>query len=702
MQQTKFNYPIAPSKPVTEDYFGTKITDHYRNLENLKDPAVQTWFKAQGVYAANIFDNIPGRDTLIKKMEDFRQRKAYFVSHNKVTRDDQCFFLKKQKGAETAQVFYRKNEQSEDELLYDPKDYKPETQRNYVVSNIVPSWDGRYLVIAITHSGLEIVELIILDMNTRKVLPQIITHCFSNVTWFPNNNGFAYLHRPEIDVNSPDLWKDLKMVRYHIGDDPKDLNVFFSKDTHPQLEIGSSDFVSIRLFDPLDQYIVGHIMKNSSSKKPAAYYTTVDELTHGIPNWKPLLTADDQAGYGVLLNDTYVYPTIKNALNGQIRSITLGKESPRASTLLVDTKVDAKIDNFALTSEGLYFTRVKNGVESKLYQLIEGKEVEIPLPKPAGTIWLTSKGGRYADIWITTTGWLNAETRYKYTNKQLIEANLYPSAKYPEFEDFVVKEVLVKSHDGEEVPLSIIHKKGIELNGQHPTMLFGYGAHNISMKPGFGSITRLLWVAQGGIFCVAHVRGGGEKGEAWYQAGRKTNKPNTWKDFIACTEYLINENYTCSEKMAIAGGSSGGILVGRAMTERPDLYAVAISTVGVMNTLRLENSPNPGPGIRDNGISTDPIECAALIEMDAYLQLQEGVKYPATFLTVGMNDPRVPAWQPGKFAAKLQAYNASNKPSVFSVDYESGHGHGNIESQILKRFANMFSFAFWQLNHPIT
>ncbi len=699
-QQSKYNYPLAPSKPVTEDYFGTKVTDHYRNLENLKDPAVQAWFKAQGVYAERILENIPGRDTLIQKMEDLRQRKAFSVSNVNVTRDNQYFFLKKQKGAETAQVFYRKDEHSEEELLYDPKDYQPETEKKYVISDIIPSWDGRYLVIAITHSGLEIVEMIILDMNNRKVLPEIITHCFSNVKWFPNNNGFVYTHRPVIDVNSADLWKGRKAVRYHIGDDPKELNVIFSKDTHPQLNIDIADALLIDFYDPLDKYILGYVVKSSSSKNPETYYTTVDELEHGIPNWKPLLMADDQAGYGELIGDTYVYPTVKNAPNGQIRSITLGTASLGASTLLVDTKEDAIIDDFAVTSEGLYFTRIKNGVECKLYQVQEGKETPIPLPQAAGKIWLTSKGGGYPDIGIKTTGWLHPQTKYKYVNKQLVEANLSPLPSYPEFENFVVKEVLVKSHDGEEVPLSIIHQKGIELNGQHPTLMRGYGSHNISLNPTFSPIRKLLWVAQGGIYCEAHIRGGGEKGIAWYEAGRKNNKPNTWLDFIACTEYLINEKYTCPAKMVIRGGSSGGITIGRAMTARPDLYAVAISEVGGMNMLRAGNSPNPGPILRDHGDSNDPIECMGLIEMDAYLQLEKGVEYPATLITAGMNDPRVSAWQPGKFAAKLQLYNASNKPTIFWVDYESGHGYGNTESQTIKKHANALSFAFWQIGHP--
>ncbi len=698
---TQYNYPIAPSKPITEDYFGTKITDHYRNLESLEDPEVQKWFKAQGAYTENILDSIPERDTLLQKMEDFHQRKAYFVSNINVTRDDQCFFLKQQQGAEAAQLFYRKDEHSEDELLYDPKDYKPETQKNYIISEICPSWDGRYVAIAISHSGLEINEMVIMDMTTRKILPQIISHYYSNITWFPNNRGFTYIHRPVIDVHSEGLFANTEVVRYYIGDDPKELDIFFSKDTHPQLNITSADYVYVDLFDPLDQYILGAVFKMDSPYSEI-YYTTVKELEHGIPHWKPLLTVDDQAEYGILVNDTFFFKTVKNTPNGQIRSITIGRESVGTSTLLVDTKADTIIDDFEVTSEGLYFTRIKNGVESKLYQVQEGKEIVIPFAKPAGRISLSNKGGRYPDIWITTSGWLNDYTRYKYVNQQLIEANLTLPAQYPEFENFVVKEVLVTSHDGEEVPLSIIHQKGIELNGQHPTIMEGYGSHNFSLKPHFGRRDSLAWVAQGGIYCVAHVRGGGEKGEAWYEAGRKANKPNTWKDFIACTEYLINENYTCPEKMAIWGKSSGGITIGRAMTARPDLYAVVLLEVGVMNTLRAEKMPNTYYATLDYGMSINPIECKGLIEMDAYLQLQEGVEYPATLITAGMNDPRVPAWQPGKFAAKLQAYNTSNKPTIFWADYGAGHGVENIHSQKMKSLANVLAFAFWQLNHPIT
>ena len=205
---------------------------------------------------------------------------------------------------------------------------------------------------------------------------------------------------------------------------------------------------------------------------------------------------------------------------------------------------------------------------------------------------------------------------------------------------------------------------------------------------------------EGGIFAVAHVRGGGELGDNWHKGGYKTTKPNTWKDLISCTEYLINEKYTSSQKVAINGGSAGGILIGRAMTERPDLFAAAIPEVGSMNTVRAEESPNGPVNVPEFGTVKDSVQCMALIEMDSYLHLKKGVKYPATLVTAGINDPRVIAWEPAKFAARLEADNASDKPILLWIDYEAGHGHGDTKSKIFESLADVYSFALWQTGNP--
>jgi prolyl oligopeptidase len=272
-------------------------------------------------------------------------------------------------------------------------------------------------------------------------------------------------------------------------------------------------------------------------------------------------------------------------------------------------------------------------------------------------------------------------------------------AEYPEYENLVVEEVLVSSHDGAEVPLSIIYREGTPMDGSAPTMIFGYGAYGISNTPGFGP-NFLLWTHEGGILTIAHVRGGGEKGHAWYEAGKKTTKPNTWKDLIACAEYLVANGYTDPGKIAINGGSAGGILIGRAMTERPDLFAAAVPEVGVMNPLRAEETPNGPVNAPEFGTVQDSVETLALIEMDSYLKLGDGVEYPATLVTAGMNDPRVIAWQPAKFAARLMAANASDEPMLLWVDFESGHGIGDTKSKQFESLADGMAFALWQTGHP--
>ncbi len=231
----------------------------------------------------------------------------------------------------------------------------------------------------------------------------------------------------------------------------------------------------------------------------------------------------------------------------------------------------------------------------------------------------------------------------------------------------VVEELMVPSHDGVLVPLSLVYKKSLVRDGNHPVFMGGYGAYGVSLDPYF-SPEFVLPILDGAIFAVAHVRGGGELGNQWYKGGFKTTKPNTWKDLIACAEYLVREKYTSPGKIVINSASAGGILVGRAMTERPDLFAAAIPEVGCLNALRMEESPNGPVNAPEFGTVKDSVECMALIEMDAYLKIQDNVNYPATLVTAGMNDPRVIAWQPAKFAARLQAANVSDKPILFLAD----------------------------------
>lgn len=260
------------------------------------------------------------------------------------------------------------------------------------------------------------------------------------------------------------------------------------------------------------------------------------------------------------------------------------------------------------------------------------------------------------------------------------------------------KEVKVKGHYGVLVPLSILYLKNIKLDGSTPCYLTGYGAYGMSSQPGFINVMAIL-LEQGCSIAFAHVRGGGEKGEEWHQAGMKTTKPNTWKDFIACAEYLIDQKYTSSKKLIGEGMSAGGILIGRAITERPDLFAVAIIEVGMTNALRSETTPNGDNQIPEIGSIKVEEDIKGLIEMDAQSKVVKGIKYPAVFIRSGMNDARVVPWMPAKFAATLQNCTNSNKPVLLYVNYGNGHFTSDIDV-MYKEFVDMISFSLWQAGHP--
>jgi prolyl oligopeptidase len=302
---------------------------------------------------------------------------------------------------------------------------------------------------------------------------------------------------------------------------------------------------------------------------------------------------------------------------------------------------------------------------------------------------------------ISIDSWTHDEAFYKVAGNggAVTDTGLQVAGRFGAPSDLVAEEVKVKSHDGLEIPLSIVHRKDMKLDGGNPLILEAYGAYGVVDTPGYAP-RELAWYELGGVYATCHVRGGGIYGENWHLAGKQLTKPNTWKDAIACGEWLVKNGYTSSAKMALDGGSAGGITVGRAVTERPDLFAVAVPEVGVLNAVRAETSANGVPNIPEFGTVKDKQQFNALLEMDAFHHVQDGVKYPATLLTTGINDPRVPAWESMKMAARLQAASTSGKPVLLDLDYDAGHGQGITKAQRLAQLGSIYAFVLWQAGHP--
>ncbi len=690
--------PANIQNNTTETYHGKEIKDPFRPLENMKDSTILDWYKKEAQYAQNILQNISGRE----KFQTETNASSIAISELTFTNDDHYYYLKKTINETTAKLYSRHKIDGKETLVFNPESYKTESNNTYYINYFNPSWDNSKLVISLSKNDQEISEMIILDTKTKKLHPQVIQNAWpaalGGVRWLADDSGFFYEYIPETDQDADDYLKNVETVLYTIGSNPQQRNVYFSKKNNPEIQMNSGDFPEVFLQNPTDQYLFSNV--SGASAYYEYYVTEYENLRAKKINWKPLFTQKDKVPFFYVVKDEVYFITANNASNFKICKTSLQNPNVENPEILVAEDPQATISDFVITKQGVFFVKTKNGVASKLYKLQDGNIEEIPIPKPAGAIYLLSKGVDYDDLWIEISGWTTSEVRYKYniTNNSFTEESLYPNKKSKNYDDIIVEEVEVSSHDGELIPLSIIYHKDRQKDGNNPVLMRGYGTYAFSLTPEVDPLM-MQWIDKGGIYAVTHVRGGGEKGDTWHKAGFKKTKPNTWKDFIACTEYLIAENYTNSEKIAAWSSSAGGILIGRAITERPDLYAAAIVRVGKLNTLRSENTPNGLNGIKEYGTVKDPNEFEYLLEMDAYHHIKKGEKYPALLLTAGMNDTRVPAWQPGKFAAKMIQANTANSPIIFNVDFKSGHGFDASSEKRSTELQDMLSFAFWQTGH---
>jgi len=704
-KELDLKYPKILPSPITENYWGVQITDSYRDMEKINDSVNVQWYKAQNELANSVLNKIKGKPSLIEKMKGMNNRYDYSIRKIRLTDNENYFYLKKNTGKKYFKLFYRKEFSGKEEFLFDPESYKPKSGNDFRINYIQPSWDGNFVAIAMSYDGKELSDMVIYDVKNRKVLPEIITNCwpssFLGVNWLPDNSGFTYLHFPIIDPNDNNFKKNTKSVLYMLGQNPKKLNVIYDGKIENK-DLRAGNYPTTKIHSSQDNYIIGYLSGVDSYW--TAYYTEIKNLKMGTHKWKPLYKPNDKVyrSAGFFGDDDFIFKSAKNSSNYTIERVNRRNLDFNDSKIIVKPKGNEIVREITYTKSGLFFTTMENGVKAKLYHQNGVKQEEIELPKKSGNIYLRSIGRNSFDIWVYIDGWINKEERYKYLVKEekFVDESISQSGVYPEFKDFKVDEIVVPSHDGELVPLSIIYDKSkLVKNGKNPVLINGYGAYGDNITPYFSTIL-LSWVKEGGIFCTAHVRGGGEKGDSWHKGGFKTTKPNSWKDFIACAEYLVNEKYTSNEKISIFGSSAGGILIGNALVERPDLFASAIIGVGDLNPLRQEAIPGgSGSNYKEFGTVKDSIEAMALIKMDAYLKVKnKNEQYPALLLTAGINDVRVPPWVPGKFVARMQNSD-TRKPVLFDVNYNSGHSQSPGDD-VYEQWGNFLSFALWQTGHP--
>nr|UXE44871.1 prolyl endopeptidase [uncultured bacterium] len=694
-----WKYPATKPSDAADTYFGKTYRDPYRWLENLKDKDVEAWFKAQADLTDGLLAKIPARDALAKEWMDLDKLKP--ASYAQITFEHGRVFYRKTLGGENVgKLYFRDGWKGAEQLLFDPKGFKPKGAKPGDVTTIVdytPSPDGRQVVLALSAAGAEFSELRCLDVESRKLLSESIYPSYGALGWTMDSRSFFYDIGKVTDIKSQEIELNRKTRLHQLGGDIAADVDFFSNESYPDLGIAPKEFPEASIDESYPDYVVGNVGTVQNEMR-LFYAPTASMKTGGKIRWSMLARPSDNLVRGMAFYKDRVYGvTHTGAPKYKIVRTSIDHPDWKTAETVVPEAKDS-IQSIA-KSKSFLLVVYSDGIVGRLvkYALDTGRTAEEKLPT-SGKISVNCPDFRTNQCIVFTTSWIQPTTVYDFdAEKDTFTKSIFNTAvSYPGFENLVTEEVEVPGHDGTMIPLSIIHRKDMKLDGSSSAILEGYGAYGISTTPTFSVLHSIA--LHGVVRAYAHVRGGSEKGEAWYKAGYKTTKPNTWKDFIASAEYLIKKGYTSAGKLAGTGTSAGGILISRAVTERPDLFAAAVCNVGLANAMRAEFSPNGPVNTPEFGTVRDATEAKALFEMDGVQHVQPRTKYPAVLGVAGWNDPRVVPWQPGKFVAALQTASTSGKPVLLKVNYDNGHF---TEEKIVtfRNFAGQYAFMLWQAGH---
>jgi len=684
LQAAPLSQPVAPTQPVIDTYFGTPVVDPYRWMENLRSPEVQSWMKAQNDYTRDYLSHLPGRDALIKRVESLDN--ASTRVGGVALYGTRYFYFKMTAKDQTPKVYARDGLTGKERLLVDPQAMGgPQVvngvPQRYTIGEFYPSPDGKLVAVEIAAGGSEEGTLRVIDAANGHVLPDSIDRIWgASVSWDPGDKFFYYTRLQKLGPNDSPLNKELDESAYlhHLGDDPEKDVVMLSRKTQPALGMIPTDsaYVTITPGSPYALGLVNHGVKNELTLA----ISPADAAAKGAPVWTKFVDVDDDVTGGAVMGHEMWLQSHKDAPRYKVLHLDLDHPDMAKADVALPPS-DLVVKNVSTAKDGVYIEALQGGI-SHLLRIPYGSATATPVTLPfAGAIEGFSTDIQHDGALMRLAGWTEAPQWFAYdpagdklTNTQLEPLN--PT----DFSAITSVEVTAPSADGTPVPLSIIYKKDLKMDGQNPCLLEGYGAYGLDIDPGFDA-TRLALLEKGIIVAYAHPRGGGENGEDWHLAGQKLNKQNTISDFIACAEYLIKQGYTSPAKLAGRGTSAGGITIGGALTQRPDLFTLCICNVGVMDALRMEAGPNGAVNTPEFGSVKDADGFKGLMAMDAYQHVKDGTAYPAVLLITGKNDPRVDSWELFKMAARLQAATSSKNPILLRIDYDAGHGMGSSKTQ---------------------
>ena len=706
--------PVAAVRNVIETFFGQVVVDPYRYLEDIKNAEVIAYMKAQAEFARTTLDAIPGRAAMQNRISTLSES-GVSITNVQIAgtgTSTRIFYYKLSPGESMRKLYVRDGFNGPERMLFDAHTLNTPGQR-FALDYFNAAPDGKHVLVGIAAGGSEDTSLRIVEVSAARDLGVVIDRIgfADESTWADDSQVFFYNRLP---VARPGEKKNRylysRVYRHVLGRDVAKDEAVFGRGvvSGSKIDFADIDIPAVRM-SPDGRFLLGTIRHGdlneislyvAPASGPASIYS--QPFT-----WRKVADPKDLV-FSYAVHDGALYLlTAKNAPRNKIVRTTVARPDIATATTIVAAG-DTVIRELAVAQDGLYIRELFAGVD-RLQRLnfsnsvFSGGKLEfVRLPFDLAIGEMVTHPRRPGAV-LRLEGWTEAP---RYVNIEERTANIIALPLHPksavDFSAIDEVRLMVTAKDGVQVPLSLIYKKGTRLNGDNPTLLRGYGAYGITLSPAFNPAA-LAWLERGGILGTCHVRGGGEFGDPWHKDGQKLTKPNTWRDLIACAEYVVERKFTRKERLAIQGGNAGGITVGRALTERPDLFAAVIPTVGLLDTLRAEFTPNGPPNIPEFGSVKTADGFKGLSMMSTYDHVTNGTAYPAVLLMHGVNDPRVEVWQSSKMAARLQAAAATVKnaePVLLRLDYDAGHGVGSTRSQRNGELADIYSFSLWKFGDP--
>ena len=690
--------PAAPSQPVTDMMHGVSVADPYRNLENVKSAETQAWLKAQGEYAAEQLSRIDARDVIAARIEALA--KASGDQIRQVTRmpGERIYYLKRKVGESQLKLAMRVGMNGAERVLVDPELMAKATGTPHAINFFVPSWDGKTLAYGVSAGGSEDASLLLLDISSGKAIGKPIPRAQTGlVHWTPDSRTLTYNQLRELPAGAPDTETFLDSTVFVL--DARAANAkpraLFGPLVNKDLKMDRLDVAEI-MFAPDSRYMIARTT-DTTLPEGRLFVAPLAELQQKHIHWQAISGYADKITSVQLRGDTLYMRTYIGAPRGRVMALALKQKSPvigNATVAIAEPEVGV-LESFALGKDAMY-TEVRQGFNLRLLRHAAGRVSDVAPGVLGSTFVVEDPAHAYANPWVTTSTWTAPQRLLATTaDGKTLDTGLLTNVRPDGTPDIEVSDVLVTSHDGAKVPLAILRKKGLVLDGSNPALLIGYGAYGFSFEARFDP-RNIAWLERGGVLALVNVRGSGAYGDAWYKGGFKATKSNTWKDGVAAAKYLIDQRYTSAKTLGIWGTSAGGIFAGRAVTTAPDLFAAAIMDVGLMDAVRAEESANGITNISEFGSAKNAAEFPALLGMSTYHQIKDGTVYPAIMFIHGLNDPRVDVWHSAKAAARFQAATTSGKPILMRLDGQAGHGVGSTAQQGFSKQADIYAFLLWQ------